>query len=201
MKKIDKILNMFDEVLRTDISTEDAIFVVANSFYTSKDEKINRDTLFRYIKSQIDMEKFHIALQKRDFSEINPERYSDIKNTAIINYKENFRNDKEIFSKNKIVENNNKNSEKIDFKILLNEINSLKEKLDYFNKINGEKLGILTIPKDSFDISEESIKRVTFRIEEKILEELEEFFKNHKEYSKTLIINFMIKEFLDNYKK
>lgn len=201
MKKIDKILNMFDEVLKTDINTDEAVFVVANSFYTSKDEKINRDTLFRYIKSQIDMEKFHIALQKRDFSEINPERYSDDRNTAIINYKENFIDEKEVFLKNKVLENNNKNSEKIDFKILLNEINSLKEKLDYFNKINGEKLGILTIPKDSFDISEESIKRVTFRIEENILEELGEFFKSHKEYSKTLIVNFMIKEFLDNYKK
>lgn len=201
MKKIDKILNMFDEVLKTDINTDEAVFVVANSFYTSKDEKINRDTLFRYIKSQIDMEKFHIALQKRDFSEINPERYSEDKNTAIINYKENFINEKEVFLKNKVLENNNKNSEKIDFKILLNEINSLKEKLDYFNKKNGEKLGILTIPKDSFDISEESIKRVTFRIEENILEELGEFFKSHKEYSKTLIVNFMIKEFLDNYKK
>ena len=42
MKKIDKILDMFDELFETQIQQEEAVFIVANSFYTSKDEKINR---------------------------------------------------------------------------------------------------------------------------------------------------------------
>lgn len=189
MKKIDKILDMFDELFETQIQQEEAVFIVANSFYTSKDEKINRDTLFRYIKSQIDMELFHQALEKKDMSVINPERYPRIK-------------EKTSSFVPKKIEKKEINKE-YDFSPsdFINEINSLKEKLDILTKIYSSEKNILDISKKMFTISENNIKRATFRIEENILREFEEFCTEHKEYNKTLIINFMMKEFLEKYRK
>lgn len=196
MKKIDKILDMFDELLKTEISSEEAVFIVANSFYTSKDERINRDTLFRYIKAQVDIEKFHKALGKRDLSILNPQRYSAER--AVYNIAENSAEQRErnINIKKEPVEN-----EEFSPATLINEINSLKEKLDLFTKNYSNEEKILDIPKEMFTISEDNIKRATFRVEENILEKLEKFCKKHKEYNKTMIINFMIKEFLEKYNK
>lgn len=195
MKKIDKILDMFDELLRTDISSEEAVFITANSFYTSRDEKINRDTLFRYIKSQIDIELFHKALEKRDLSLINPVRYSEKK--ILEKQETKFKKDYK-----KSDEKENISSETMDFSPsqLIIEINSLKEKMDIFTKKYSQEKKILDIPKEMFSISENNVKRATFRVEENILEDLEKFCIQHKEYNKTMIINFMIKEFLENYK-
>ncbi|WP_300392831.1 hypothetical protein [Fusobacterium sp.] len=189
MKKINKILDMFNELFETQISSDEAIFIVANSFYTSKDEKINRDTLFRYIKSQMDIELFHRALNERDISIIDPVRYS--KNNISNSYKNEIKKEKSEDIKNI-------NFSEID---LINEINSLKEKLDLFTQKYSSEKNILDISKDMLSISEDDVKRATFRIEEGILKEFEIFCDEHREYKKTVIINFMIKEFLEKYKK
>lgn len=194
MKKIDKILDMFDELLKTEISSEEAVFIVANSFYTSKDERINRDTLFRYIKAQVDIEKFHKALGKRDLSILNPQRYSAERTVYNISEKNDEQREKSV--KKEPVKN-----EEFSPAALINEINSLKEKLDLFTKSYSDEEKILDIPKEMFSISEDNVKRATFRVEENILENLEEFCKKHKEYNKTMIINFMIKDFLEKYNK
>lgn len=194
MKKIDKILDMFDELLKTEISSEEAVFIVANSFYTSKDERINRDTLFRYIKAQVDIEKFHKALGKRDLSILNPQRYSAERTVYNISEKNDEQREKSV--KKEPVKN-----EEFSPAALINEINSLKEKLDLFTKNYSDEEKILDIPKEMFSISEDNVKRATFRVEENTLENLEEFCKKHKEYNKTMIINFMIKDFLEKYNK
>lgn len=194
MKKIDKILDMFDELLKTEISSEEAVFIVANSFYTSKDERINRDTLFRYIKAQVDIEKFHKALEKRDLSILNPQRYSAERTVYNISEKNDEQREKSV--KKEPVKN-----EEFSPAVLINEINSLKEKLNLFTKSYSDEEKILDIPKEMFSISEDNVKRATFRVEENILENLEEFCKKHKEYNKTMIINFMIKDFLEKYNK
>lgn len=201
MKKIDKILDMFDELLKTDVPSDEAVFIVANSFYTSRDERINKDTLFRYIKTQVNIERFHKALEKRDLSIVNPERYSK----------------KKIFSRDpdnngKIIVSGIKPNEKkttlqqiqpkeISPADLVNEMNSLKEIFDAFTKNYSKEKKVLDIPKEMFTISEKNIKRITFRVEKNILSDLEDFCEEHREFNKTLIINFMIKEFLKNYKK
>lgn len=195
MKKIDKILDMFNELLITNVSPEKAVFVVANSFYSSKDEKINRDTLLRYMKSQIDIELFYKALEKRDLSLLNPERYSKDNNSHVMQ-KKNYETLEEY--------KENKNfSEDIDISPadLINEINSLSEKIEIFTKkLAGEKK-VLDISKKLLSLSENNVKRATFRVEENLLEELEKFCVKHKEYKKTAVINFMIQEFLENYNK
>lgn len=190
MKKINKILDMFNELFETEISSEEAIFIVANSFYTSKDEKINKDTLFRYIKSQMDIEIFHKALNERDMSIIDPIRYSK-KNIL-----------KSNFSEKEIKEEKNNPIKNFDFSPVefINEINSLKEKLDLFTQAYSLEKSVLDIPKNMFSISENDVKRATFRVEENLLKELDLFCEEHKEYKKTMIINFMIKEFLEKYK-
>lgn len=205
MKKIDKILDMFDELLKTNVPIEDATFIVANSFYTSRDEKINRDTLLRYIRTQVDIEKFHKALEQRDLGILNPQRYSGkkISNTIFNEF-----NDKNIVNKKEIIPEKNiedkiifSKEKEISSTVLINEINSLKEKFEIFIKNYSKEKKILDIPKEMYTISENNIKRATFRVEENLLNGLEEFCKNHREFNKTLIINFMIKEFLENYKK
>lgn len=211
MRKIDKILDMFDELFETQIQPDEAVFIVANSFYTSKDERINRDTLFRYIKSQMDITTFHTALVQKDMSIVNPERYPRIKNKAdsfIIEEKENAKKEIENITKKDIekIEIKKENKEKIIIKNFspeefINEINSLREKLDIFVRNYSQEKSILEIPKEMINYSEQDIKRVTFRVEKNILNELEEFFINHREYSKTSILNFMIKEFIEKYKK